>query len=296
LRRGAWALLVLVALAAALFAAGLLLAERKQQRHVELVALQPVALPTDAASIERGRYLYTSRGCVACHGADGGGRRFVEDGGLLLAGPQIAAGAADAAAAYTPLDWVRTIRHGVKPDGRPLQVMPSQDYNRLTDADLGAIVAYVKQLPPVAGSPAVLKLPPPLRVAYAFGVIRDAAEQIDHALPPPAPVREALSIEHGRYVAAMCIGCHGPTLSGGKIPGAPPSWPAAANLTPGAGSVLPRYADPASMKAMFRSGQRADRSPVAVMPFESLGAMSDIDIGALLLYLQSLPPRAAGGR
>jgi hypothetical protein len=35
--------------------------------------------------------------------------------------------------------------------------------------------------------------------------------------------------EHGKYVAKMCIGCHGLGLAGGKIPGAPPQWPAASN-------------------------------------------------------------------
>ena len=68
-----------------------------------------------------------------------------------------------------------------------------------------------------------------------------AGGKIDHSLPPSQPVAAALSVEHGKYVAAMCIGCHGATLSGGKIPGGPPDWPAAANITPGDKSVMPAY-------------------------------------------------------
>ena len=38
-------------------------------------------------------------------------------------------------------------------------IMPSEDYNRLTDADLASLVAYVRQLPSVAGDGALLELP-----------------------------------------------------------------------------------------------------------------------------------------
>jgi mono/diheme cytochrome c family protein len=289
------ALLALVVLAAVAVAIGWQLAERKQQRRID-VKIAPLAVAAGAVSVERGRYLYNSRGCADCHGANGGGRTFVDDGSLVIAGPQIAPGKRSATAAYTELDWVRTIRHGVKPDGRPALIMPSEDYNRFTDADLASLVAYVKQMPAVDGAPAMLKLPLPLRLAYAFGAVRDAAEKIDHALPPQTPVAEGVTVEHGKYVANMCIGCHGEHLSGGKIPGGPPDWPAAANLTPGSGSAMPNYPDAKSFAAMFKSGRRPDGSTIGVMPFESLRAMSDVDVAALHLYLKSLPPRAAGGR
>jgi mono/diheme cytochrome c family protein len=53
-------------------ALGAYLGDRKAMRHVE-IAVQPVAIPADAASIERGRYLYATRGCADCHGSDGAG-------------------------------------------------------------------------------------------------------------------------------------------------------------------------------------------------------------------------------
>ncbi len=198
---------------------------------------------------------------------------------------------------YQPADWERTLRHGVKPDGTPLMVMPSEDFARWTDADVAAVAAYVRSLPPQPGGPAVLQLPLPVRVMYGLGLVQDAAERIDHRLPPAQPVPEGVTVQHGQYVANGCTGCHGQQLSGGKIPGAPPDWPAAANLTPGEGSALVRYADAAQFRAMLRSGQRPDGSAVSkVMPFEALSQMSDTDIDAAYLYLKSLPPRAAGGR
>jgi mono/diheme cytochrome c family protein len=186
------------------------------------------------------------------------------------------------------VDWVRAIRHGVAPGGRALRVMPSEDYNRFTDDDLGSLVAYVRALPPTQGTGAEVSLPLPARVLYGFGGIQDAAEKIDHGRPPQQPVAEGVSVQHGAYVANMCLGCHGPQLAGGRIPGGPPDWPPAPALRPGERSALPAYPTPESLQALFRTGKRADGTAVKVMPFESLRAMSDTDVKALHLYLRSL--------
>ncbi|MBX3610457.1 MAG: cytochrome c [Hydrogenophaga sp.] len=298
-KNGRWVRLVaivlgsLVVLAAVALGTGVLLAERKQQRQVALT-VQAVAYRNDAVALERGRYLYASRGCVDCHGANGAGRTFVDDGGLTIAGPNITTGSGGVVGAYQPVDWVRTIRHGVTPQGRALMVMPSEDYNRFTDDDLAALVAHIRALPAQSGQGAVVKLPLPVKALYGFGVIKDAAARIDHSLPPQAPVAEGVTLEHGRYVANMCVGCHGVGLAGGKIPGGPPDWPSAANLTPGEGSVMGHYPDADALIAMFRSGQRSDGTAVQVMPFESLREMNETDLRALHLFLKALPARPHG--
>jgi len=189
-------------------------------------------------------------------------------------------------ASYQPVDWVRSIRHGVGADGHALRLMPSEDYNRLTDDDLASIVAYVRQLPPQSGREhGIIQLPLPGRVMYGLGGIPEAVTKIDHSLPPAKPVPEGVTPEHGRYVAQMCAGCHGTRLLGGKITGAPPDWPAAARLAPGEGSAMPRYQDVEAFVAMMRSGKRADGSAIAVMPFASLKTMSETDLRALHLFL-----------
>ena len=282
-----------VVVVAAAGAVGLLLAERKMARKVD-IAVKPVAYTAQAQALARGKYLFESRGCVDCHGANGAGRVFVDDGSLRIAGPNISP--AGVTASYKPEDWVRTIRHGVKPDGRPIMIMPSEDFNRLTDQDLASLVAYARSLTPVQGTAPAMHLPPPVRILYGFGAIKDAAEKIDHSLPPSQPVAEAVDAKHGAYVANMCIGCHGEHLSGGKIPGGPPDWPAAANITPGEGSAMTRYKDSAAFIAMLRSGKRPDGTPIKVMPFESLAKLNDVDSQALYEYLKTVPARSAGGR
>ena len=272
------------------------IAERKRMRVVK-VEVKAVALPSDAGAVANGKYLFESRGCAECHGGDGKGKVVIDaPNGLYARSPNITR-AGTSVAKYSVKDWVRVVRHGVKPDGRPVLVMPSQDYSRLSDSDVGALIAYVKSLPAVGGGEAELRLPFLVRALYGAGVIPDAAEVIDHTLPPAAEVPVGPTAEHGKYVANMCVGCHGAGFSGGKIPGAPPDWPAASNLTPGEGTALARYASAENLRAMFRTGRRPDGSPVSTgMPFASLRALNDTDVDALYTYLKTLAPRAAGSR
>jgi mono/diheme cytochrome c family protein len=296
-RRSLWtAACAGIAVAAVKPVAGVL-QERKARRHVD-TPLASVQVPNDAAAVERGHYLFDSRGCAHCHGADGGGRAFIDEpGGMYARSANISGARGSAVEHYRSADWVRAIRHGVKPDGTPVFIMPSDDYSRLTDEDTGALVAYLQQLPPVAGRPAEFRLPTIVKLLYAAGVVKDAAEKIDHGRAPPQPVAAEVSPAHGRYVASLCMGCHGEHLSGGRIPGAPPNWPPSANLTPGEGGVMGRYARADDFVAMLRSGKRPDGSAVSsVMPFDALRALNDIDARAVHAYLKQLPPLPAGGR
>jgi mono/diheme cytochrome c family protein len=287
IRRGAVSLTVLVAGASAAFVTLAEMGDRKLQRHID-VAVTPVAYRSDAASVERGAYLFRSRGCGDCHGANGAGRIVVEDGAMLIRSPDITPGGV--VGRYSEADWVRTIRHGVKPDGRPVIIMPSEEYNRLVDADLAAVVAYVRQLTPGGGGKGEVRLPMPVKALYAAGLMQDASEKIDHTLPPAAPVAEGVTVAHGAYVANGCIGCHGKQLGGGKIPGAPPDWPPAAKLSPGPGSALDRYPTVEQFMAMLKSGVRPDGTSVSkVMPFVSLKELNEVDVRALYLHLRSLP-------
>jgi mono/diheme cytochrome c family protein len=169
MRRTFWTAAAFAAVAACGVAAAMFAAEVKRHRKVE-VAVAALPARADAAAIARGEYLYKSRGCADCHGMNAAGRRFVDDGALVLQGPKIGSGAGSVTGAYRIEDWVRTIRHGVKPSGEPAFSMPSEDYNRMTDADLGALVAYLKQVPDAPGGAAVIELPVPVRALYGLGV------------------------------------------------------------------------------------------------------------------------------
>ena len=295
-KRTSLGLVTLAILGVVTVVGGKVAGERKLLRRITLPAT-PVAIVSGPARIEQGRYLFSTRGCADCHGANGGGKTVIQDGPMLIVSPNITTGANSVTTAYEIADWVRTVRHGVKPNGNPVMIMPSEDYNRLTDDDMAAVIAYVKQLPPAAGVEPVIRLPTAVKVLYAVGMIKDAYEKIDHTLPTSQPVAQTVSVEHGAYVANTCMGCHGPHLSGGKIPGAPPTWPATANLTPGKGSIMQRYPSAEVFMATLRSGMRPDGTPISqVMPFGSLKQMNDTDVRALYAYLKTLPPKEAGRR
>jgi mono/diheme cytochrome c family protein len=282
-------------LGAALFGGAVWMGERKRERTLE-VRVVPVPYASDPASLRQGKYLFESRGCGECHGADGGGRVLIDaSNGFFVRTPNITRGEGSSAASYREADWVRTVRHGVSPQGRALLVMPSGDYNRLTDADLAALVAYARGLPPVRGGAAEIRMPLLLEALYGAGVIPDAAERIDHRLPPAQPVPAGLTAQHGAYVANMCQGCHGEHLSGGAVAGGPPEWPPAANLTPGRGSVMARYDAPEKFVSMMRTGKRPDGTAVdKAMPFGTLATINDVDLQALYAYLRTLAPRPPG--
>lgn len=216
------ALATLAGLALAAFSVAAWMGERKLARTVE-VRVVPVAFVKDAASVRLGKYLFETRGCAHCHGADGRGAVVFEDGSFVVKAPDITPGGA--AKVYTEADWVRAVRHGVSPAGRALIVMPSEDYNRMNDGDFAALVAYARSLPPGPGTPAQIRMPLMVKALYAAGLVLDSTEKIDHRLPPSQPVPVGATVEHGAYVAQMCTGCHGATYSGGKIPGLRPIGP-----------------------------------------------------------------------
>jgi mono/diheme cytochrome c family protein len=268
--------------------------DRKINRVISL-AVAPIAYSTDATAVERGKYLYQARGCAECHGDNGTGQTFINDpNGLYARGANLTLGTGSAIRKYTELDWVRSIRHGVKPDGRPLFIMPSEDYSRFSDNDVADIVAYVRSLPAQDAEPGPLyRLPLIVKLVHGAGILKDSAEKIDHSLPPQQPVPVGATLEHGRYLAQTCAGCHGAKLQGGNITGAPPDWPPAANLTAGQTGVMGLYQSVDQFKNMMHTGARPDGSKVnSAMPFKSFQYINDTDLGALFVYLKSL---GAGG-
>jgi cytochrome c553 len=120
------------------------------------------------------------------------------------------------------------------------------------------------------------------------------AEEIDHARPHPARVAVAPTAAYGAYLATMCTGCHGAQLSGGRIPGAPPDWKPAANITP---AGVGRYTEADFVRAL-REGVRPDGSHIdPSMPVERITRhMTDVELAAVWAYLRTVPARPYGGR
>lgn len=259
------------------------------------VMVRPIPIPTGAEAVKRGEHLALSRGCVDCHGKDFGGAKVMDDGAMgRIYGPNLTPGLA-AMAGYTDLDWVRAIRHGVAREGHGLFIMPSEEYSKLSDADVGALVAFMKTLPAVGRADVPLSFGPVSRVLLATGKMKLAADVIDHAHLTPPVVTPAVTAEYGKYLAVACSGCHGPNYSGGKIAIGPPDWPPARNLTPHETGALAQWSEADFFRAI-RAGQRPDGTTLSPVMPRGFAAMNDMELGALWAYLKTLPPVPTGTR
>jgi hypothetical protein len=90
--------------------------------HVEPEA---IPIPTDPASLERGRHLALSI-CADCHGENLGGDLFLDASGMAtFYAPNITTGAGGMGGQPVD-DLVLAIRHGIDQDGTPLLVMPAE--------------------------------------------------------------------------------------------------------------------------------------------------------------------------
>lgn len=251
------------------------------------VATIAITVPTDSASIAHGRHLATAIGkCVDCHGEDLGGRLFIDGMPMgRFTAPNISPGGE--IASWSDADVARAIHHGVAPDGRGLVFMPADAFVRFGAEDLGALIAYVRQVPKVARTNPPTQIGPIGRVLWATGKMElQAARVIDlnaplATMPTPGP-----AAEYGKYLVQVggCTSCHGADLKGGLNFG-PPGTPPSQNLTP-AGLKGWREAD--FVKAL-RTGVRPDNTTInPFMPWMLAGQMTDEEMTAVWSYLQTL--------
>ncbi|NLE48165.1 MAG: cytochrome c [Sandaracinaceae bacterium] len=251
-----------------------------------------------ASAIERGRHLVRARyACADCHGEDLSGGVMIDDPAMgRLLGPNLTSGKGSIVSDYTPSDWDRLVRHGIRPDGRPA-LMPSEDFMAMSDRELSDLVAYIGSLPPIDNEVPPSALGPVGRVLVALGKFPLSARMIpDHDRPHRVePPEAAVTLEFGQHLAQVCTGCHRQNFEGGAIVQGPPDWPAATNLTLHEDG-LAGY-DLETFRRVMREGIRPDGEPVrAPMDIASiLGAnMTDIEIEALWLFFSSLTPIPMG--
>lgn len=260
-------------------------------RKTYQVDVATLTIPSDAASIARGHDLTTAVvGCVGCHADNLGGKLFADAPPFLLNAPNLTSGQGGVGNTYSDADWVRAVRHGVRLDDRALLFMPSKAYSGLSDADLAAIIAYIKSVPPVDNELDPSQLRPLGRVLLVAGQYELPAETIDHKAAIPAVPVAGRTAAYGGYLVRVgaCADCHGANLSGAPFdePGVPP----AANITPG--GLVGIWSEEEFITAM-RTGQRPDGSTIhPAMPWEILARQSDDELGAMYRYLQSLPALA----
>ena len=296
-RIGRWISIALGAIVAMLLVAAAsvyALSERRLRRVYPVALAMPRAIPQDSAAVARGAHLARIAVCTACHAPDLGGGVYSSSRMLgTIAGPNLTRGLGGIAPSDT--DVVRAVHHGVHPDGTSLVVMPSEVFVRLSESDLAALIAYVRQLAPVDREVPRTRFGPLGRALLAAGKLNILVAPKTPAMPLRAGPTPDSTPEYGRYLANVtgCHGCHGFGLSGGRVAG-PPGLPPAANLTP-AGN-LARWSE-ADFARALREGRRPDGSPLdEFMPWRSYAHMTDTEVVALWRYLRTVPPKPFGGK
>lgn len=201
---GALALGVLVLGIAAWPLAIYLRSEAAIRRHYPLATPQ-IHEQVAKDSAARGAHLVRILGCTDCHGANLKGGQF--DGARFYA-PSLRRDPAT----LTDRDFARAVRFGLKGDGTSLWGMPSESYLYMRDADVDAIIAYVRTLPPDHAAPPAQSFDLSVRRAILNGRIVPAGEAVQSTL---SPIDLGPRYDGGRYLArTACSQCHGLDLAG----------------------------------------------------------------------------------
>jgi mono/diheme cytochrome c family protein len=278
------------------------------------------AVATAETPAQRGRYLVdTILACGNCHtpktpdglplpGQDLAG------GGLAFDAPFFSGSASNITpdketgiGTWTDDEIKRAITQGVRPNhGRLAGValapmMWVNFYKALTPADLDAVVAHLRAVPPVRH---VVALP-----TYRQQIPRDPYPDAEKGFND-ADMNDPL--RRGAYLVTIghCMECHTPAKEGrtqyeqalgkgGKafgpamVKGYPQDWrgAVAANVTSSPLAGLGKWSDAEIKRAITQGVSRDGRKLAPPMGFHWYAGLKSDDLGAIVAWLRTLPPR-----
>lgn len=274
-------------------------------------ALPPVSTvpAASAEQLERGAYLARAGNCMACHTARGGqpyaGGRFIDTPfGRVVAG-NLTPDAQTGLGLWSPQAFRRALHEGRSRDGRLLvPAFPYTHTTLLSDDDVDALYAHLRQLPPVqqAQPPHALRFPYNTQAALALWQLLQFQPQ--RFVPDAARSAEW---NRGAYLVnglAHCAACHG---SRDPMGGLREAFGAAD--MPDGRWFAPSLRDPAQgglqawsterIVALLRDGTVADgpghatvMGPMAEVVAHSTQHLRADDLHAMALYLKDLPVQA----
>jgi mono/diheme cytochrome c family protein len=270
--------------------------------------------PSDAASIERGKYLADAGNCFSCHTREdgkpfAGGVAFETPFGRIYSSnitPDVETGIGS----WNGNEFRRAMHEGVAADGsRLFSAFPYTSYTRITDADVAAIYAYLRSLEPVR------YIPPdnawPFGQRWALGIWNAAFFDRGRFVPDE---EQSAEWNRGAYLVEAlghCGACHTPrgrlmaevgerALEGGVIyqkgtDGKVREW-FAANLTSAHNGLGSWSVD--DLAQYFQKGfspRAGTFGPMNEVVVNSLMKLTPEDAKAMAVYLTSLPGREYKG-
>jgi cytochrome c553 len=227
----------------------------------------------DPEAIQRGRRLAVEYACHGCHAEGLQGQMFHEIPGLFRGwAPNLTL----AAARQTDAELDGALRHGVGADGRRLWIMPSNAFAHLSDQEAGDLIAYMRSFEPTGMEHPRTEFGPVARIGILLGKFLSEPARIakDRGL---APLDLGPQHARGRSLSRACIECHGPSLQGGDMIGAPDLMVAASYR-------------PEEFEALIRKGVGSGGRKLGFMSSvgpERLAGWSSDDVAALYAYLKA---------
>ncbi len=249
----------------------------------------PAAIKVQASSDQVARGQQIANICVGCHST---ANKFPLDGApgnFLAGGPPAGVVQPPNLTPAGPLkDWtdgeiIRAIRDGVEKSGRPLIIMPSEQFHVMSDGDVQSVVAFLRSQPATPHDTAPTSINTIGALLIGAGVLPTSA-QPPTTQPVTAPPRAATA-EYGKYLASIigCSACHGPDLGGGNPQGFPPSGP---NLT----QIIAKWSDTDFINTIHSGKDPTGHQLCDGMPYNEItAATTDNDLKAIYLYIKSLP-------
>ncbi len=177
---------------------------------------QDAALAASAGNAERGAYILRVAGCGSCHTAPKGGQ-FLAGGRELKSpfgsffSPNITSDAETGIGKWSDEDFVRALRDGKSPDGKPYYPsFPYTSYTRMTREDMVDLKAYLDTVEPVSKQVPDHDLRFPFSVRTGMHVWRTLFFDKDPLSPDPA---QSEAWNRGAYIVngpGHCGECHTP--------------------------------------------------------------------------------------
>ena len=277
-----------------------------EARPAAPVTATPTASAADsgeAALIERGQYLARAGDCMACHSVPGkapyaGGLAIKSEVGTIFS-TNITPDPAAGIGRYTEQQFSDAVRKGIRADGQHLYpAMPYPSYAKTTDEDMHALYVYfAKGVKPAAEKPQVTDLSFPFSQRWGMALWNRA---FGNDKPFVASAGASGELARGAYLVqglGHCGSCHTPRgfamnekgfddgatpfLSGGDLNG----WHAPSLRG------LPQWtqAEIVDYLATGRNRTAAVAGEMTSVVANSTSHLSDADLGAVAVYLKSLP-------
>ena len=266
---------------------------------------------TDPATIARGKYLvYGAAACAYCHVPREAWTRLDDGATPPLTGnhvfrlpfgeffsPNLTPDPETGIGRHSDRALARTLRYGVRPDGRA--AFPLMSFHGMSDDDLVAVISFLRSQPPVVSRVPDHRLSRLGKALMAFAIEPVGPDSAPAHVSPDAP-----SVARGEYLAtkvASCVECHtdrnprsgelvGPKFGGGQrmdLAADADTVAVPPNLTPDPKTSPIGWWTEDAFLVRFRQGPLVEGTP---MPWGAFARMTDDDKRSIFRYLRTLRP------